>query len=151
MSTVDKLPNGGAYAIGEALFAALVAEAEFAGAKLLNNPVRASELADGARIVFFEDVSDGPADSSKPLERVYRYTVGAINRTELSRLGSHRDYRVAKRALKSALPRLKALVQVGNHREGEISFRLENIDVGGGLVLGTFTLAYRDDSVFLHA
>jgi len=147
MST-DDLPNGGAYAIGAALFAALEADALLQGAKLLDNPVRASALADGERIVFFEDVSDGPGPTDKPLERVYRYNVGVINRTDDARLGAHRDYRSAKRALKAALPRLKGVVQVGNHREGEIAFRLENIDVGGGLVLGTFTLGYRDAAVF---
>ncbi|RYF66032.1 MAG: hypothetical protein EOO22_21695 [Comamonadaceae bacterium] len=148
MSKPDSLPNGAAYEIGAALFAALVAEEALTGAKLLDNPVRASSLQDGDRIVFFEDVSDGPAAQDKPLERVYRYNVGVINRTESSRLGSHRDYRTAKRTLKSALPRLKSIVQVANHREGEIAFRLENVDVGGGLVLGTFTLTYRDSDVF---
>jgi len=145
--SVDSLPNGAPYVIGEALFAALEAAAALEGATLLNNPVRVSDLADGARIVFFEDVSDGPGDASKPTERTYRYNLGVVNRSDQPRLGSHRDYRAAKRAVKQALPRLKDLVAVGNHREGEITFRLENIDVGGGLVLGTFTLGYRDRDV----
>lgn len=142
MSAVDPWPFGAAYAIGDALYSALVAAPGLVGAKLINNPVRVTDLAEGERIVFFEDVSDGPSD--KPSERVYRYNVGVVNRTVQARRGSHGDYRVAKLALKAALPRLKAICQVGNHREGEITFRLENIDVGGGLVLGTFTLAYRD-------
>lgn len=142
MSAVDALPYGAAYAIGEALFAALEAAPALSGATLLNNPARVTDLSDGARIVFFEDVSDGPSD--KAAERVYRYNVGVINRTDDARRGSHGDYRAAKLALKGALPRLKTTVQVGNHKEGEITFRLENIDVGGGLVLGAFTLAYRD-------
>jgi len=148
MSTQDKLPNGPVYEIGKALFAALVAEAAFADAKLLDNPTRATDLAEGARVVFFEDVSDLPAPPDKPMYRVYRYNLGVVNRSDQPRLGSHRDYRTAKRALKAALPRLKALVQVSNHREGEVAFRLENIDVGGGLVLGTFSLEYRDSDVF---
>lgn len=148
MSTADSLPNGGAYAIGAHLFAALKAEPLFAGATLFDNPVRASDLFEGARLVFFEDVSDGPANSDKSAERVYRYNVGVISRSTAPRLESHRDYRTAKRALMSALPRLNGTVQVGAHREGETVFRLENIDVGGGLVLGTFTLVYRDADVF---
>lgn len=148
MSKPDSLPNGGAFAIGAALFAALKAEAKFTGARLLDNPKRASDLDDGDRIVFFEDVSDSPGPQDKPMDRVYRYNVGVINRTAEPRLGSHRDYRTAKRTLKSALPVLKEIVPVANHREGEVAFRLENVDVGGGLVLGTFTLTYRDNDVF---
>lgn len=148
MSAVDTLPNGAPYAIGAHFFEALSAEPSFAGVRLLNNPIRASDLLDGNRVVFFEDASDGPGAGDKAVERVYRYNVGVINRTEEARLGSHRDYRAAKRALKSALKRLRSTVQVASHREGEVVFRLENIDVGGGLVLGTFTLAYRDIDVF---
>lgn len=144
MSTPDKLPNGPVYEIGKALYAALVADPAFAEAKLLDNPVRATDLAEGARVVFFEDVSDLPGPPNKSMYRVYRYNLGVINRSDDARLGSHQDYRTGKRALKAALPRLKAMVQVTNHREGEVAFRLENIDVGGGLVLGTFSLEYRD-------
>lgn len=147
MSKPDSLPNGAAFAIGAAFFAALQAEAAFEGARLLDNPKRASDLDDGERVVFFEDVSDGPGAQDKPLERVYRYNLGVINRTEQARLGSHRDYRTAKRTVKSALSRLKEVVQVANHREGEVAFRLENVDVGGGLVLGTFSISYRDSDV----
>lgn len=147
MSKPDKLPNGGAYVIGAALFAALQAEALLQDATLLDNPSRASDLDDGARIVFIEDVSDSPV-TDKPMERVYRYNLGVVNRTDTPRLGAHRDYRTAKRALKSALPLLKDIVPVSNHREGEVAFRLENVDVGGGLVLGTFTLTYRDETLF---
>jgi hypothetical protein len=146
MSTVDPLPQGAPFAIGEALFAALVAAPELAGCKHLDNPVRASDLVDGDRIVFFEDVGDGAG--GKPAARVYRYNVGVINRTQSPRLGSHGDYRAAKRALKAALPRLVGTVLVSNHSEGEVVFRLENIDVGGGLVLGSFTLEYRDPGAF---
>ena len=147
MSKADSLPNGAAFAIGEAFYAALFAEPAFAGTRLLNNPVRVSDLSDGDRVLFFEDVSDEPGEQGKPLERVYRYNVGVINRSATPRLGAHRDYRTAKRALKAALPRLKTIVQVSNSREGSVTFRLENIDVGGGLVLGTFTLTYRDPDV----
>lgn len=147
MSTPDALPNGGAFAIGAALFAALQSEAGLQGATVLDNPSRASDLDDGDRIVFIEDVSDSPV-TDKQKERVYRYNLGVVNRTETPRLGAHRDYRTAKRALKNALPTLKDIVPVGNHREGEVAFRLENVDVGGGLVLGTFTLTYRDETLF---
>lgn len=147
MSKPDKLPNGGAYVIGAALFTALQAEAELQDATLMDNPSRASDLDDGDRIVFFEDVSDSPV-TDKPMERLYRYNLGVINRTEVPRLGAHRDYRVAKRVLMSALPTLKDIVPVSNHREGEVAFRVENLDIGGCLVLGTFTLTYRDETLF---
>lgn len=145
--TADTLPEGWPFFIGEAFVAALRESPALAGATVLDNPVRLSDLTDGERIVFFEDVSDGPAQQDEGGKRVYRYNVGVVNRTEAARRGAHGDYRAAKRAVKAALPRLKPKGLIVNfHREGEIAFRLENIDVGGGLVLGTFTIGYRDPS-----
>lgn len=146
MSSTDKLPQGVPYAVGELLMQALRDAPALAGAKILDNPVRLADINDGARIVFFEDLGDGPADPGEQVKRVYRFNVGVINRTEGKRLGVHTDYRAVKRVLDEALPRLRSAVVATFLREGEISFRLENIDVGGGLVLATFTLGYRDPS-----
>lgn len=146
MSTPDTLPQGVPYAVGELLMQALRDEPALAGVAFHDNPVRASDIQDGNRVVFFEDVSDGPAEQGEQIKRVFRFNVGVINRTEDKRLGVHRDYRAAKRALDEALPSVRELVVANFLREGEIAFRLENIDVGGGLVLATFTLGYRDPS-----
>jgi hypothetical protein len=146
MSTSDALPQGVPYAVGELLMQALRDAPDLSGVTLLDNPVRASDISEGERVIFFEDVSDGPAEQGEQIKRVYRFNVGVINRTEAARLGVHTDYRVAKRVLDEALPTIKEVVVANFLREGEIAFRLENIDVGGGLVLATFTLGYRDPS-----
>lgn len=146
MSAVpDVLPEGAPFRIGEVVVATLRASVDLAGAKVLDNPLRLADLTDGERIVFFEDASDGfieqPGQSQK---RVYGFTVGVINRTDEARRNAHGDYRAAKRAVRGALKSLSEQLRCGPLREGAVSYRLENIDVGGSLVLGSFSVEYRD-------
>lgn len=145
----DTLPMGAPHAIGAAIVAALQADNALQGAKVIDNPVRASDLTDGARIVFFEDQYDKPRDQpGQRQKRTYAFAVGVINRTEAPRSGAHVDYRTAKRVVRACMPAIGELVTVDGAGmvEGEVRFRLENIDVGGGLVLGMFTFDYRDPS-----
>ncbi len=149
MSTLkpDALPQGAPFAIGAAIVAVLRADPALAGAKVLDNPKRASDLQDGGRIVFFEDQSDKPiAQPGQSQKRVYAFAAGAINRTANDRQGAHADYRAIKRAIRSSMPEISKLVQLEGRGlvEGDVNYRLENIDVGGGLVLGLFTVDYRD-------
>ena len=145
MST-DALPLGVPFAVGEILVEALRDAPTLADITVRDNPVRASDLSDGERVIWFEDVSDGPIDQQHQVKREYRFNLGVINRTGDARRGVHTDYRAAKRVIDDALPLLKTTVVAAYLREGDVSFRLENIDVGGGLVLATFTLGYRDPS-----
>lgn len=141
----DALPQGAPFAIGEAVVAALRAAPDLAGVLIRDNPVRASELADGERVVFYEDASDSFREQPGQLQkRVFTFTVGVINRSDAPRLGVHRDYRAAKRVVRSALAGLSSTLRTNPLIEGEVTFRLENIDVGGGLVLGSFSVEYRD-------
>ena len=141
--SVDVLLMGAPYEIGRALFEALETAPELAGAKFLNNPVRISDLSDGARVVFFEDVSDEP-DTLEKARRVYAFTVGVISRSDNPRAGAHADYRAVKRVLGNSMPVLLSIATVNSMRENAVTFRVENVDVGGGLVLGAFTVGYRD-------
>lgn len=143
----DTLPQGAPHAIGAAIVAALRAAPELAGATVLDNPKRASDLQDGQRIVFFEDQSDKPiAQPGQSQKRTYGFTVGVINRTTNDRQGAHADYRTAKRVIRNSMPHIVKLVQIEGRGivEGDVLYRLDNIDVGGGLVLGLFTVDYRD-------
>ena len=143
----DTLPEGAPFAIGAAIVHALRADPALAGVTVLDNPKRASDLQAGARIVFFEDQADKPIEQPGPsAKRTYSFTVGVINRTEQDRRGAHADYRAAKRAVRNCLPAINALVRLDARGmvEGDVLYRLENIDVGGGLVLGLFTVDYRD-------
>lgn len=143
----DTLPQGAPFAIGAAIVAALRADPALTGATVLDNPKRASDLQTGERIVFFEDQADKPiAQPGQSQKRTYGFTLGVINRTANDRQGAHADYRAAKRTVRNCLPAINALVRVEARGmvEGDVLYRLENIDVGGGLVLGLFTLDYRD-------
>lgn len=143
----DTLPQGAPFAIGEAVVAALRAAPDLVGSVVHDNPVQASVLADGERVVFYEDASDSFRKQPGQLQqRVFTFTVGVINRSDVPRLGAHRDYRAAKRAVRAALVGLSSILRAGALTEGEVTYRLENIDVGGGLVLGSFSVEYRDPS-----
>ena len=149
MSTLpmDKLPQGAPYAIGAAVVQTLRTAPELVGAVVLDNPRRASDLSEGERIVFFEDQSDRQRDNPAQVQhRTYSFAVGVVNRSTNARQAAHADYRAAKRAIRAAITAMaQGGVNVrGQVRETNVSFQLENIDVGGCLVLGTFAVEYRD-------
>lgn len=141
----DLLPLGGPHAIGATVFAALVADFG-SQARVLDNPVRASALQDGERIVWIEDVTDKRVDEAGGQQkREYTFNLGVINRSADARTGAHSDYRRAKRVTRDSLAGLRAkLVVISGLREGDVIYRVENVDVGGGLVLAAFSLQYRD-------
>jgi hypothetical protein len=147
--SADKLPGGAPHAIGATFFRLLAEAGALTGARVLDNPVRASDLQDGERVIFIEDQADKlGGDPAQRQYRAYSFSVGVINRSTDPRLAAHRDYRAAKRILRStgmhALTAAGVEVAKSGLTEGEVRYRLENIDVGGSLVLGLFTLEYRD-------
>ncbi len=147
----DKCPQGVPYVMGAAIVQALRDAPALAGAMVLDNPRRASGLSEGARIVFFEDAGDRPRSNEAQVQhRTYSFTLGVISRAANARQAAHADYRAAKRVLRlvcmTAMTQVGVEVTGGGLREGEVIYRLENIDVGGELVLGTFTVDYRDPS-----
>jgi len=145
---VDLFAAGVPFLIGQALVTALQGWQALQGASVFDNPIRSSDLEAGERVVFVEDVADRPeSQSGSAQKRTYVFNIGVINRSEGARLASHADYRAAKRCLLQVLktmPRQLAITSIV--KEADVTFRLENIDVGGSLVLGTFTVDYRDPS-----
>lgn len=147
----DKAPQGVPFELGQVLYQALLSDPALQGVNVLDNPDRASSLHEGARIVFFEDQRDTPlAQPGQVQLRIYHFSVGVIARTEDARAQAHGDYRQVKRILRN---QCMALITAAGIRldgpglvEGDVRYRLENIDVGGSLVLASFTIQYRDPS-----
>ena len=143
------LLEGQPFLIGQAIVAALRVSPALSGALLLDNPVRAQELVDGDRIVFFEDGADRP-NGDQPGQsprRVYSFSIGVIRRGADARKAAHTDYRAAMRAVRASMPAIQAqgvTLDGSGLVHGQVVYRLENIDLGGSLVLGTFTVDYRD-------
>lgn len=141
----DSMPSGAPFEIGEKVVAALQSAPELAGALVLNNPLRAIELAEGTRILFYEDSGDSFIKQPGQVQRrEFSFSIGVINRTDAARRGAHTDYRAAKRVVRATLKSLSETLRCGAVQEGSVTYRLENIDVGGGLVLGSFSIDYRD-------
>lgn len=147
----DKCPNGVPYELGRILIEALRADPGLAGVTVQDNPERASALVDGERLVFLEEQRDVPLDDPGQVQkRIYHFSVGVIARSETARVQAHGDYRLVKRILRNDC--MKLITDAGIRLdgkgllEGEVRYRLENIDVGGSLVLGAFSIEYRDPS-----
>jgi len=144
----DPLPLGAPFVIGQAVVQALRAAPELVGATILDNPARATDLAEGDRVVWFEDQADRlRGQPGQNAQRTYAFALGVIARTQQARQQSHTDYRAAKRICRACVRDLTAAgvaVEGFGLQEGEVSYRIENIDVGGALVLGTFFVDYRD-------
>jgi hypothetical protein len=145
----DVLRYGAPFVIGRAVVQALQASPGLQGAVLRDNPVAAADLSAGDRVLFVEDQSDKPRGDQpgQRARRSYGFSLGVISRTESPRQDAHADYRLAKRTVLECLPLLAQMgieIEAGGMVEGDVRYRLENIDVGGALVLGLFTFAYRD-------
>lgn len=135
------------YLIGNAVFELLQAAPELAGVRLLSNPTRASDLRDGERIVFVEDQHDKLiAQPGQVAHREYGFTVGVINRSPDARRAAHADYKVCRAIVRSkGMAAINRLIDPTGRglQEGDVTYRLENIDVGGSLILGSYTVDYR--------
>lgn len=148
----DTVPLGVPFVIGQAVVAALRAVTgtggALAGAVVLDNPARATDLAEGPRMIWFEDQFDRlRGQPGQIAQRAYGFTVGVIARTTTARQQCHRDYRAAKRVIRACLRDLTTAgisIEGAGLQEGDVVYRLENLDVGGALVLGSFIVDYRD-------
>lgn len=143
----DPAPNGYPYLIGAAVMQALTDAPALAGASLRANPEKPADIASGARLLLFKDQADSLRDQNGNADRrTYSFQAGALARTTDARLQAHQDYRAVKRAIRDCA---RQLTQAGARiealpRETNVVFQLENIDVGGCLILGTFTVDYND-------
>lgn len=147
----DTCPSGVPFELGRILIETLRADPGLTGVTVLDNPERASALVDGDRLVFLEEQRDVPLDDPGQVQkRVYHFSVGVIARNGNARLQAHGDYRLVKRILRNDC--MKLITDAGIRldgkglQEGEVRYQLENIDVGGSLVLGAFSIDYRDPS-----
>ena len=105
MSKPDKFPNGVPYELGQAVMQVLRAEPALADALILDNPVRATALAEGARVVFFEEQQDTFVEQPGQVAyRSYHFSLGVISRAEEdARRKAHADYRLVKRVVRQQL------------------------------------------------
>jgi hypothetical protein len=146
--TPEDLAAGVPYAIGRVLVDALRNASELEGVVVIDNPVRNATLGDdGPRVVFYEDAVDRAKEGSSSVlrGRTYSFNICTINRSQQARRGAHRDHRAAVDLVRTALAALAPVAFVQSKlREGDTTYRLENVDVGGALVLTSFSVDYRD-------
>lgn len=138
------------YRLSQAVVAALRAAFEPGGFEVIDNPTALSDLAQWPRIVFVEDVRDRPGEQPGQAERrTFQLAVGVINRSSDSRLAADVDMQAAKPVIATALLRcardLRAagdLTGFSAPHEGERTYRVEGLDVGGALILTQFEFSY---------
>lgn len=147
MSTPDPHPQGLPFEIGEVVLGVLRTDATLGGKPVVENPSSPSDLTDGARLLLFRDLGDSLAEQSgRNARRTYSFQIGSMARTSTARAHAHADYRAAKLAVRAALYAFTSagVPVVSNLRETGITFQPEDDGIDGNLVLGTFTLDYRD-------
>lgn len=142
------MPQSRRYQISALVVAALRAHPGLQGALILDNPTDPRAISDGKRVVFVEDQTDGwISQEGQRNKRRFVWTVGVINRSDSTagadRAGADADYLAAVDAVRGAHSQLVTTVkEVGPLRERDVTFRLEGIDVGGALILGSFEVEY---------
>lgn len=133
--------------IGAVIVQALKDHFGSAGAEVLDNPVRAAYLEDGPKKVIFEDQRNSrSAEAQKKAVRAYSFSVATLCRTREARTDAHALYRAACSVVMGVMPALTEagiLITGSGISEGDVTYRVEGLDVGGGLVLGLFSLQYQ--------
>lgn len=145
--TAEDFAAGVPYAVGKLLVDALRTAPELAGVTVIDNPTRSSTIGDdGSRVVFYEDSVDRSKEAAQtPRARSFVFAICTINRTTDARRGAHADQRAAVNVVRSALSSVKgAAWAISKLREGDTTYRLEGLEVGGALVLTSFSIDYRD-------
>lgn len=131
------------YLISATLLAALRSAADLADALVLDNPTEAQALSKGDRIVWIEDQADDPIEqAAQQGKRRFTFALGVINRTSDDRAGADVDHQAALTAITKAHTPLMRDHRCGPLREGQTVFRVEGLDIGGALILTTYTVEY---------
>ena len=113
------------------------------GAKFMRNPKRAQDLAQGPRIVFVEDMSDALLQRLGVKDkRRAEFSLGVVSRVTDADADADATHQVAQAAVFAAVIRATPTLQLGPVEEADIVFRVENLDVGGALILGSFAVTY---------
>lgn len=115
-----------------------------------DNPSTRAAFAEGARVVFLVDSRDKPSKQPNQSEaRAFTFEVGVINRTAADRAGADDDMQRIKLLLARAMPAacrgLKESGDIIGHsalRELERYYRVEDVDVGGALIVTAFEIEY---------
>lgn len=132
--------------IGSAIVSALQTQFAGTGVVVRDNPVRAAMLEEGSQQVIFEDQANRRGTGGVTAQRTYSFSVAALSRDTDARTQAHALYQTARRVVLGIMPALTAAgitIAAGGVVEGDVTYRVENLDVGGGLVLGLFTIQYR--------
>ena len=149
MSSPDQTPQGIPYAIGQVVLDVLRSDPALTGLVVSENPSTPADIADGPRILIFKDLGDAPVEErGGSQKRSYSFQAGSMARTPTARYDAHGDYRAMKRAVRRELSRFQAAnVWIQSVlREGAVAFTLDEDGVDGALVLGTFSIDYRDSN-----
>jgi hypothetical protein len=144
--TVSIATHGHDCVIGSTIVNALRTQFAGTGVVVRDNPVRAAMLDEGAQQVIFEDQANRRGTGGVPAQRTYSFSLAALSRDEDARTQAHAMYQTARRVMLGIMPALTSAgiaIAAGGVVEGDVTYRVENLDVGGGLVLGLYTIQYR--------
>lgn len=145
--TLSIATHGHDCVIGSAIVSALQTQFAGSGVVVRDNPVRAAMLEEGAQQVIFEDQANKRGTGGVTAQRTYSFSLAALSRDEDARTQAHALYQTARRVVLGIMPALTTAgiaIAAGGVVEGDVTYRVENLDVGGGLVLGLYTIKYRN-------
>lgn len=144
--TLSIATHGHDCVIGSTIVNALRTQFAGTGVVVRDNPVRAAMLEEGAWQVIFEDQANKRGTGGVPAQRTYSFSLAALIRDDDARTQAHALYQTARRVVLGIMPALTTagiVIAAGGVVEGDVTYRVENLDVGGGLVLGLYTIQYR--------
>ena len=144
--TLSIATHGHDCVIGSAIVSALQTQFAGSGVVVRDNPVRAAMLEEGSQQVIFEDQANRRGTGGVPSQRTYSFSLAALSRDDDARTQAHALYQTARRVVLGIMPALTTAgitIAAGGVLEGDVTYRVENLDVGGGLVLGLYTIQYR--------
>lgn len=138
------------YLLSQAVVTVLAAEFAGQDVTIRDNPTSPDSIKSGDRVVLVEDWEDAPGNQPNQTERrTFTLDIGVINRTETARAAADADMQRVKAAIVRDLPAACRTLRAEGHidgfqaaREGRRLYRIENVDVGGALIITRFSIDY---------
>ena len=145
LEDLQALPHSPAHAITSALFAAIAADPLLSPLPLSRNPRRAAQLGDGPVVLVLKEVRDGMSRDPGAAElRQREVSLGVVCRATGADALADKVYHYLHIVAYDALSTLQqSNADVRSIKEIDTRYEVEDIEIDGAIVIGTWSVNYR--------
>ena len=137
------LPQSVGFELVSKVVAAFASVPALSGLKVVRNPRRPSDLADGEQVIIVAERVDQQTDKSGNREkRVRSFSVGALSRKDDADADADALAEVVSNVTHAALVSMQTTSQISQMKEGTVQFHVDDLEVDGAIVMSGWEIHY---------